>query len=816
MGRPATAAVRLLTGDREPVRLATTGPIDVDIGGLLIIDGVQTAVGDRVLVKDQADGSENGIRTASTGQWYRAADARTARTMQKGTTATVQEGAVNANKVFRFTTLNPEIGDDPIVIVENTVVGGITPGAAGLTILATATMADVRDVLDVVVYVATRTALKALDTTKDTTAYLNESGREGVFIWTTGNFSASITADTAEGIYVKANAVASTAGAWVRKGGWHVQGADARWFGAVADYNPTTKVGTSIHTAINAAFAVVPWLVLPSGNMLLSNKITLDATGLAPKKLTGADRRSSLVYANSGFTLAATAMFDLTGPAGNDTELHTVGNFTVICQDQPDDPNVANYINYPPVIRCIDQPRVNLFKMQIQEAWIGIDMTGQCGGMVMDDMEISAYSKGIKIAGSTDSVKISRLAWWPFGFPQTTNKRAVFATARGIETMRCDDFHLTNSLLFGSVQALYAGNTGGVTFGEITGVDFDARGGLVTVGGILSLAGCVFTLGQTDAQCIMATSARLNVSSTWFNVSAQSSIGKAIDIVGGYFSMNNCTVDSLGIDDNIIRLASGAQGNINDNNFVVTDAVTYANALILNSASKANVVGNTGSTFTSGSRTFVSVTGTSTGVIADNNTPFAAGVGWNYSVSQSLANMLVRNNLGKNGDRGVMGMIIGGDVAKADVATAQNIFTSNTDELVLESNTTYEFEAQYVLSRSAGTTSHTFSVLFGGTTVLASMDFVAEWINPTGNIAAAPQMLRVTSTSAVLTAANTSATEDITVKLRGVVRITTGGTIIPQFQYSAAPGGAPTIKRNSFFLIRQAGLDTMGGQGALS
>ncbi|MFK0692082.1 hypothetical protein ACFX5Q_28305 [Mesorhizobium sp. IMUNJ 23033] len=116
MARPATAAVRLLTGEREPVRLATTGNIDVDTGGLLTIDGVVTEVGDRVLVKDQTDGSENGIRTASAGRWYRAADARTARTVQKGTTVRVQEGATWADRVFVFETLDPVIGDDALVI----------------------------------------------------------------------------------------------------------------------------------------------------------------------------------------------------------------------------------------------------------------------------------------------------------------------------------------------------------------------------------------------------------------------------------------------------------------------------------------------------------------------------------------------------------------------------------------------------------------------------------------------------------------------------------------------------------------------------
>ncbi|TIT67787.1 MAG: hypothetical protein E5W90_07930, partial [Mesorhizobium sp.] len=102
MARPATAAVRLLTGEREPVRLATT--VNIALYGLQTIDGVATEVGDRVLVKNQADASENGIYTASEGQWFRAADARTARTMQKGTTVHVAEGSANGGKTFVFNT----------------------------------------------------------------------------------------------------------------------------------------------------------------------------------------------------------------------------------------------------------------------------------------------------------------------------------------------------------------------------------------------------------------------------------------------------------------------------------------------------------------------------------------------------------------------------------------------------------------------------------------------------------------------------------------------------------------------------------------
>ncbi|RWN24173.1 SGNH/GDSL hydrolase family protein [Mesorhizobium sp.] len=115
MARPATAAVRLLTGEREPVRLATT--VNVILQGLQTIDGVLAAVGDRVLVKDQIDPTQNGIYTASEGEWFRAADARTARTLQKGTTVHTQVGSANSDRMFQFTADEPAVGTDAIAII---------------------------------------------------------------------------------------------------------------------------------------------------------------------------------------------------------------------------------------------------------------------------------------------------------------------------------------------------------------------------------------------------------------------------------------------------------------------------------------------------------------------------------------------------------------------------------------------------------------------------------------------------------------------------------------------------------------------------
>lgn len=140
---------------------------------------------------------------------------------------------------------------------------------------------------------------------------------------------------------------------------------------------------------------------------------------------------------------------------------------------------------------------------------------------------------------------------------------------------------------------------------------------------------------------------------------------------------------------------------------------------------------------------------------------------------------------------------------------AQPWFPSTGGVAVL-ADTTYEFEGQLMLSRSAGTTSHTTSLLFGGTATLTSIDALAQALTGDANSLIAINGVWITAaTATALKAASTSATEQIVIRVRGFVRINAAGTFIPQFKYSAAPGGAPTIKRGSFFRMRPVGEGTL-------
>lgn len=282
-GLNASAAIKV------PALVATTGPIT--LSGLQTIDTVALAADDRVLVKDQADDRLNGIYTVSTGIWNRVPDFDDNRDVRTGTIVVVTGGAVGA-KQWQVTSANPiVIGTTSIVFAafvvlasqiideddmasnsatkvptQQSVKAYVDTGPSTAVLQAT-----MRNQLDVPTYVANLTALRALDTTKDTVAYLVDSSREGIFAWRTGDYSAQITADTASGIYVKANAIASTAGAWVRA---LCNVITPDMFGGVGD--GVTDDGV----ALNAMFAVVR-AEAATANGVASNQVatTIDLSG---------------------------------------------------------------------------------------------------------------------------------------------------------------------------------------------------------------------------------------------------------------------------------------------------------------------------------------------------------------------------------------------------------------------------------------------------------------------------------------------------------------------------------------------------------
>jgi len=87
---------------KNTVRAATTA--NITLSGEQTIDGVSVVANDRVLVKDQSAGAENGIYVAASGAWSRATDADASAKLTTGAVAVVSEGTAGADTVWLLTT----------------------------------------------------------------------------------------------------------------------------------------------------------------------------------------------------------------------------------------------------------------------------------------------------------------------------------------------------------------------------------------------------------------------------------------------------------------------------------------------------------------------------------------------------------------------------------------------------------------------------------------------------------------------------------------------------------------------------------------
>lgn len=90
---------------KASVRVATTA--NMMLTGTPMVDGVDLGEGDRVLVKDQTDASENGVYVTAWNAWTRAEDADSDAEVNTGMFVLVTEGATNGAKGFILITAEP-------------------------------------------------------------------------------------------------------------------------------------------------------------------------------------------------------------------------------------------------------------------------------------------------------------------------------------------------------------------------------------------------------------------------------------------------------------------------------------------------------------------------------------------------------------------------------------------------------------------------------------------------------------------------------------------------------------------------------------
>jgi hypothetical protein len=113
---------------KAPCRAATTA--NITLSGEQTIDGVAVVTDDRVLVKDQSTGSQNGIYTVSTGAWSRARDFDGALDVVSGTRVFVYSGTINAGIDFYVSTTGTITIDSTSIVFSSILSVAVAAAAA--------------------------------------------------------------------------------------------------------------------------------------------------------------------------------------------------------------------------------------------------------------------------------------------------------------------------------------------------------------------------------------------------------------------------------------------------------------------------------------------------------------------------------------------------------------------------------------------------------------------------------------------------------------------------------------------------------------
>ena len=152
------------------------------------------------------------------------------------------------------------------------------------------------------------------------------------------------------------------------------------------------------------------------------------------------------------------------------------------------------------------------------------------------------------------------------------------------------------------------------------------------------------------------------------------------------------------------------------------------------------------------------------------------------------------------------------NVAMTNGTGVQSVLAPGQDEFTVAGSTTYEFEALFVIT-GMGATSRTIYSLFEGSSNVASILYSALVIVNDPNVDGATQRTTIVNQTSSTAITNSLVGASTSFILKGIIRINTGGTLIPRIQFSAAPGGTIIGARNSYFKLYPIGSNTVTNVG---
>lgn len=240
---------------KASVRVATTA--NITLSGTQTIDGVAAIAADRVLVKGQTTGSENGIYAVAAGAWSRTTDADVSAEVNAGMFVFVEEGTADGDSGWVLTTNNPiTLGTTALAFVKFSSSSDLTAGA-GLT--KTGTTLDV-------IGTANRIAVAA-DAVDISTSYVGQATITTLGTIATGTWTGTDVAVADGGTGASTAAAARTNLAAVGKYSADITGNGTATQFTVTHSLATTDVQVQVWKATTNAWVIVDIVRVDSNNV---------------------------------------------------------------------------------------------------------------------------------------------------------------------------------------------------------------------------------------------------------------------------------------------------------------------------------------------------------------------------------------------------------------------------------------------------------------------------------------------------------------------------------------------------------------------
>jgi hypothetical protein len=392
-------------------------------------------------------------------------------------------------------------------------------------------------------------------------------------------------------------------------------------------------IGAAIQAAVNTGEAVY----FPNGKYYVSDAVICDNPG---QVLFGESRQGAVIHVPASFNLSASGVFvcDVVEPS---PEFRTFG----ITFEQPDTAVRGNLIAFPPAIDAQGQARLRMIGMRIIAAMTAVDLRGNAGGALIEDLQVSSLLWAVRIDGSLDSIRLGNLHHWPFGL--TTDQISIFfdTSNGGVQSGLCDDLHIDNALFIGGGKQLQLVNTGaGSTFGRVTNSTFDTHAEIDMADGNVAFTGCFFTSLPTGKSQFKITGgfARL----IGCNLQCNTAFSVPMVLADG-----NCRLIATGNtfrvpgDMTIVR-AVAASGSADvilaDNDFDLPLNTAFSSDVIsIGAGGRASINGNKARDKGTGAGNLIGVAADNWHIITGN-----AFLGWGMALPASWSQLIAQDNSG--------------------------------------------------------------------------------------------------------------------------------------------------------------------------